>query len=592
MSEGARSRAPVRKTGAAALAILITAATIAGGITVYLVVVPGSNVVDRVDTASPPNPNSLPIDHIVVIMMENHDYDNYFGTYCQATGPYCMGTAAGIPPGTCVPKNPLDTSQGCIRPYPFTKANLTTEDIPHHWNSSHTAYDLGRMDGFYPAENQSLETFGYYDQNTLPAYWALAEQYALGDNFFASTLSYSLPNHWYWLAGQAPLSSETTRFQEFHVNSSTLTPIESEYLTEANNTPSIADLLLPTNVTWKYYDFPLNVPYTKAIDTHLVYNYWSPLVAKAETYNSNFVTHFVNRTTIFSDLQNGTLPQVSYVIPIPKQSDHPPANLTAGEAYVSSVVNAVEQASTWPRTAIFLTWDDYGGFYDHVAPPQLDGFGLSFRAPLIVISPYTPQATVVHAFGYFESTLHFIEWRFGLPSLTARDANAPLPLDYFDFSATPRAPQNVGPFATYPVPLQTLPPPGVPSDVAVTATQGSAHLVWGPPVGGTAPSGYLVQYGPTGSSTTQSIRVDGGASGVTIGGLTASLSYTFSVTAIAPSGDSAPVTVSTTTTGGTFLSALFGPLGAALLAWIVLTIAAVWVAVRRRRARRSTVPKT
>ena len=128
------------------------------------------------------------------------------------------------------------------------------------------------------------------------------------------------------------------------------------------------------------------------------------------------------------------------MIPGPRFSDHPSANLSAGESYVASVVDAVARSPEWYSTAIFVSWDDYGGFYDHVAPPSVDALGLSFRVPLLVISPYTPAGLIVHSLGYFESLLHFVEWRFGLGCLTARDCQAPLPLDYFNFQSPPRAP--------------------------------------------------------------------------------------------------------------------------------------------------------
>jgi phospholipase C len=121
-------------------------------------------------------------------------------------------------------------------------------------------------------------------------------------------------------------------------------------------------------------------------------------------------------------------------------SDHPPANLSQGMAFVASVVDAVEESPEWSSTAVFLSWDDYGGFYDNVAPPSIDPLGLSLRVPLIVISPYTPAGYVSDSLGYFESLLHFVEWRFNLGCITHRDCTAPLPLQYFDFHMTPRAP--------------------------------------------------------------------------------------------------------------------------------------------------------
>lgn len=186
----------------------------------------------------------------------------------------------------------------------------------------------------------------------------------------------------------------------------------------------------------------------------------------------------------------GTLPEISYVIPYPTFSDHPQtSNISAGEAFIAQVVDAVESGPEWSSTALFISWDDYGGWYDGVAPPlPLGSSGgpinntnvsadLSVRVPLLVISPYTPQGIVVNSLGYFESLLHFVEWLFGLHTawgadcINPRDCNAPLPLAYFNFNQTPRAPilfptnwMN----ATYPMPLQNGSALACPNNCGIT----------------------------------------------------------------------------------------------------------------------------
>ena len=294
------------------------------------------------------------------------------------------------------------------------------------------------MDGFYSAEASGLNPFGHFNGSTLPVYWDLAQEYALGDDFFSSALSYSLPNHWYALAGQAP----SVGFKNGIVN----VPEEHQYLNQANKTETIQDLLNATSVTWKYYDWALD-PYQTAInglvsanDPGSAYTFWNPLAARYESYNQYFVSHFSNRDNFFTDVDQGNLPDISWVIPQENFSDHPPANVTQGESFVANVIDAVEMSSYWPSTAIFLAWDDYGGFYDHVAPPRVDPLGLSIRVPFLVISPYTPAGTVIHSLGYFESTLAFMEDRWNLGCIGPRDCNAPNLLNYFDFNMTPRPP--------------------------------------------------------------------------------------------------------------------------------------------------------
>lgn len=384
-------------------------------------------------------PSSLPIRHIVIVMLENHAFDNLFGSYCPNTGPYCPVAVNGVPPGTCVPYDPQSPGLGCVRPYSYNATQLSTKDPAHGWNSTIRAIDQGGMDGFYLAENIGRLPFGHYNGSTIPVYWDLAQQYALGDGFFSSALSYSLPNHWYLLAGQTPPSA---------VNQTSLQTMAQRhtYLNESNRTRAVEDLLNASpSVTWRFYDSALP-SYQSAINQQAgvvatsAYDYWSPLLAKAETYTSWYAAHFVPRSELFTDAMNGHLPNVSWVMPAFPFSDHPPANLSSGETFVASLVNAVESSPQWSSTAVFLTWDDYGGFYDHVAPPRIDPLGLSFRVPLIVISPYTAAGMVVHDLGYFDSLLHFVEWRFGLGCIAPRDCQAPLPLGYFDFLMKPRAP--------------------------------------------------------------------------------------------------------------------------------------------------------
>lgn len=402
------------------------------------------------------------VQHIVFIVMENHAYDNYFGEYCQTLGPYCSMTAVGLPPGTCVPYNHHTPSLGCVKPYPYTGKNWTIRPQPHDWIASNISWDNGSMDGFYTAEGNGRTPMGYYNGSTAPLYHDMAEQYALGDNFFSSLLSYSLPNHWHIVAGQAPAESV------YHVFGWNVTPAaqrgnDTLYRAEANQTTSVEDLLNNTTVSWKYYDTWLN-NYTGAQKDNpnkigRAYGYWNPQAAKFESYQPWFVNHFVNNTDFYGDARNNTLPQLSWVIPHEVENDHPPQNSTIAQSYVASVVNSVEASPAWNSTVIYLCWDDFGGFYDHVAPPQSNGRQqLGFRVPLMVIGPYVRENYVSHSFGYLESVLHLMEWRFNLGCITTADCTAPIPLDMFNFNAAPRPPMLFPTNffnASYPMPLQS-----------------------------------------------------------------------------------------------------------------------------------------
>lgn len=380
-----------------------------------------------------PPPTNHTITHIVVLMMENHAFDNYFGAYCPSVGPSCPAAVHGYPAGLCVPLFPAQKQGACVTPFPFTAKNWSiSAPMPHTNLTSHEAWNNGSMDGFYQAENSGLTPFGYYNGSTAPLYWDLAEEFGLSDNFFSSTLSYSTPNHWYLLAGQAPAASF-----DLHLGAA--------YLTQAQNTTSVEDLLLGSHApSWDYYDYALP-SWSQATSIHGnfafgAYNYWNPQAAKQESYSRALSPHFVPNTQFFSDARAGNLPNLAWVIPFSKESDHPPQNVTRAESFVASVVDAVETSPDWNSTALFITWDDYGGFYDGVAPPTVGNQTLSFRVPLIVVSPYTSAGMVNHSQGYFESLLHFMESSFGLGCITSRDCNAPLPNGFFNFSMSPRAP--------------------------------------------------------------------------------------------------------------------------------------------------------
>ena len=289
-----------------------------------------------------------------------------------------------------------------------------------------------------------------------------------------------MPNHWFALAGQAPATSmfyfmhrpphnnilnqadnasiiaggggsqnatmgNSTVAANFGVNPNpTSTNLRDEvarvYLEESNLTKTVADLFMNDtyNITWKYYDHLIRAGnYKAAVSSGRAFEFWNPFSAKGSTYTPAYAPHFVNRAQIFTDLKSGDFPQVSWVTPSFPISEHPPANITSGMNWVKDVINAIMSSPYWNSTAIILTWDDYGGFYDHVPPPQIDKYGLGFRMPTIIISPYSKPGYIDHTQYQFESTLKFIEWRFSLSPLTDRDLHANNLLNAFDFNQKP-----------------------------------------------------------------------------------------------------------------------------------------------------------
>ncbi len=400
------------------------------------------------------------IDHIVFLMQENHAFDSEFGVYCPTKGPYCSSAVNGVPSGTCVPMNPSNPSAGCVVPYNFTAANESLpHDLAHTWNSSHQAWNHGAMNGFYAADG--LLSFGHYNGSTVPVYWDLAEEYGLGEDYFSGALTYSLANHWYEQAARPPTESF---IPEIGQNASASVAVDHLYLDEANRTSTFEGELLNSSVTWKEYDFTL-LNYSAAISSFnlnyssgTAYDYWNPLAARAQSYAAGVASHFVPRSQFFADAHNGTLPDVSWIIPNVTDSDHPPENITNGQTWVASVVDAIEASPDWNTTVLFISDDEYGGFYDHVSPPVVSAYGDGFRVPLLAISPWVKQGYVDDQYLTVSSILHLMEERFHLACLGVADCHAALPLEMFNFGLShPRTPIYIPPFAnaTYPMPLQS-----------------------------------------------------------------------------------------------------------------------------------------
>ena len=386
-------------------------------------------------SAPPAAPPGLEkIQHFVFIMQENRSYDHYFGTYPGSEG---------LPSGVCI-HNP--SGGACVEPYHDTA--LVNQGGAHNWINALNCIDGGLMDGFITgAVGNPGDVMGWHDAGELSNYWNYAHLYVLQDRLFESITSYSLPAHLYMLAAQSGGYIGTGQAQP-----------DSYAFAE------ITELLTSGKIDWRYYvnrgktagAADGGVADTDSDET--TYTFWNPLPAFPVVKNDP--TQFgrlTNATQFYTDAQNGTLPQVSWVIPNSTLSEHPPADVSTGMSYVTGLVNAVMNSPEWNSTAIFLAWDDWGGFYDHVDPPAVDQYGLGIRVPGIVISPYARQGYVDHKTYSFESWLRVVEERFGVQPMTARDNVANDMTDAFDFTAQPRAAVPLASGGSpYPQPLQTL----------------------------------------------------------------------------------------------------------------------------------------
>ncbi len=368
------------------------------------------------------------IKHVVWVIQENHSFDNYFGTFPGVDG---------IPPATCLPKMP--GSKACVKPF-HMPAGAPPCDLGHAWPLAHAAYDNGKMDGFVWAEGTSY-TMGYYDRRDIPNYWSYAEHFTLCDRFFSSLLGPSGPNHVYTVAAQSG---------GLIVNVATLKELEKTLDDPAGfSFASIVNLFEKTKLSWKYYVQTLPAPLASKFTKYGgvfspapdVYNLWNPLPGfKAVRDNPALMAHMQDLKEYYRDLDQGTLPQVCWIVPYFEDSEHPPSPIAAGMWYVTKLINALMTSRYWSDSVIFLTWDDYGGFYDHVEPPVVDAFGYGPRVPMIVISPYAKPGYIAHTTYDLTSVLKFIEERWGMGHLTARDDRANGMLDCFDFSQAANPP--------------------------------------------------------------------------------------------------------------------------------------------------------
>lgn len=320
-----------------------------------------------------------------------------------------------------------------------------------------------------------------YQRTDEPTYWAYATKYGLSDNFYSSVATSSTPNHLALLAGQTGGNNETIDSQACYSAANVL--LYARSVTGANSWsyPCYAISSLPAQLTaagvsWRYYSA------AQVWDT--------PSYIKGLAGSANDVH---NPNQFITDVQNGQMPSVSWVTPSGGESDHPPAPLEAAENFVARMVNAVARSRDWATTAIFVTWDDWGGFYDHVPPPKLDGVGLGPRVPLIVISPYAKPGFISHRQGEFASLMKFVEEDFGIASLGQRDAVSTTSdlMDFFDFSQPPQTPL-VEPMLSYPtvfwVPTHGAEAAGSGVQGAITPAVGGTGTVYSFDIGYTATS--------------------------------------------------------------------------------------------------------
>jgi phospholipase C len=382
--------------------------------------------------ATGPPPGLSNIKHIVVIMQENRSFDNMFNGF-----PGADTVQSGMSGGASV----------ALQPVPLTDKTDVDHTHPGWWADR----DHGEMDGFAhtPAPGLGLSypyptfPYAYVPQNETVPLWTLASQYTLADRMFQSNTGPSFVAHQYMIAGQSALADENPGDTDLGHEWGCDSPASSRVaLLGPNGTDlpgvypcfdyeTIADLMDAKGVSWRYY----------APAAGREGYVWSAFDAIHHIrFGADWTNNVISpNTQVLSDIAKGTLAQVTWVIPDLPYSDHPSGGGNGeGPDWVANVVNAVGASPFWNSTVVLISWDDWGGWYDHVPPPPVDGMGLGFRVPLIVVSPWAKHGYISHTQHEFGSFLRLTEEVFTLPSLGTRDAVSDDLLDCFDFSQTPQ----------------------------------------------------------------------------------------------------------------------------------------------------------
>ena len=382
------------------------------------------------------------IRHVVIIMQENRSFDTYFGTYPGARG---------IPHGTCVP-DPMHGT--CVRP--FHNAADRNYGGPHSSGNARADIDHGLMDGFVAqaesgqrcssvdpncspcqqkrmagARRTCMDVMGYHDAREIPNYWSYAHDFVLQDHMFESVSSWSLPEHLFTVSEWSAFCTRPSHATSCRAAVQKPNPDwqpgphgrrsgvgrPSDRLLHYAWT-DLTYLLHAHHVSWAYYVFAGTEPdceddaamSCKPISQHpQTRGIWNPLPSFTDVRQDHQLSNVQSLTNFFRAAKRGTLPAVSWIVPNGTVSEHPKNLVSAGQTYVTGLINAIMRSRDWSSTAIFLSWDDWGGFYDHVVPPSVDRFGLGMRVPGLVISPYARRGFIDHKILSHDSYNRFIE---------------------------------------------------------------------------------------------------------------------------------------------------------------------------------------
>ena len=374
----------------------------------------------------------VPIDTLVVVMQEDRTFNNYFGTYPGANG---------WPDGYRVPRDPNDLSLGYVEPHKLTETR--TVSLPHSEKAMRAAYNAGAMDSFVAAAEEfgaddGALALGYYNYNEIPFYWQLADEFVLADRWFSSVMGPSFPNHLYLFSASRTSNTVDENGDPVRYDSVPSVGMDIE---------TIFDSLQDAGISWKVYiqGYRPDVTYQNAearagLHPQAAQLIWVPLVGIPRfVHEPELNENLVPLSEYFEDAAKGELPAVSFITPS-GLSEHPPGDLTLGHYFATDLLEALMLSEHWESSAYVLTWDEWGGFADHVEPPQVDADGYGFRVPGLIVSPYAKQGFIDSTTYDHTSVLATIQDWWGLEPLASRDANANTFENAFDFTQSPRPP--------------------------------------------------------------------------------------------------------------------------------------------------------
>lgn len=437
--------------------------------------------------AAGPDPSKSPIDHVLVIYLENHTFDSLYGKFPGANGVDSPGAAipqvdrdgkpfATLPPvmqgyGAQMKPDPRFPTDLPNAPFPLQAHVPITGylEMPMHrfyWNVLQIAG--GRLDGYVAWSDSGSLPMGYFDTTQLPLYpWA--KQYTLLDNFFVSAFGGSFVNH-VWLvcacmprfpdapeklradpivdaSGQivglrrdgsvTPDGYANDQLQPRNAPFKAGTPDDERVPPQTQ--PTIGDRLSAKGLPWAWYSEGWAAANAGRAPKDFAFH-WQPFVyfAAYAPGTEARAKHLKDKTDLVADLRAGTFPTLGFYKPLSGYSDNPgQSSILDSENAVIALLEEVKRSKQWPRMAVIITYDDFGGFYDHVPPPKIDRWGPGNRVPALVVSPWAKKGHVDSTQYETVSILRFVEWRFGLEPLTDRDAKAGNLLSAFDFSQPP-----------------------------------------------------------------------------------------------------------------------------------------------------------